>query len=133
MLAGNFNMTNSPELFKRLVEYGLHPVGDSDTQVALERIGYCLDLEHRHLRSTMGPGSFLGLDGRALVDAVAAVENQSHAVNIGVLGGQRVVAVTAVERVVARAADHRVRSVAARGRILIGASIDETFYENLRS
>ncbi len=71
-LAGNFNMTNSPELFKRLVEYGLHPVGDSDTQVALERIGYCLDLEHRHLRSTMGPGSFLGLDGRELVDAVAA-------------------------------------------------------------
>ncbi|MCH2136866.1 MAG: hypothetical protein MK101_09840 [Phycisphaerales bacterium] len=71
-LAGNFNMTNSPELFRRLVEFGLHPVGDSDTQVVLERIGYCLDLEHRHLRSTMGPGSFLGLDGRELVDAVAA-------------------------------------------------------------
>ncbi len=70
-IAGNFNMTNSPELFRRLVEYGLHPVGDSDTQVVLERVGYCLDLEHRHLRSTMGPGSFLGLDGRELTEAVA--------------------------------------------------------------
>ena len=70
-IAGNFNMTNSPELFRRLVEYGLHPVGDSDMQVVLERIGYCLDLEHRHLRSTMGPGSFLGLDGRDLTEAIA--------------------------------------------------------------
>jgi amidophosphoribosyltransferase len=70
-LAGNFNMTNSPQLFQRLVDFGLHPVGDSDTQVVLERIGYCLDLEHRHLRNTMGPGSFLGLEGRALTEAVA--------------------------------------------------------------
>lgn len=70
-IAGNFNMTNSPELFRRLVEFGLHPVGDSDMQVVLERIGYCLDLEHRHLRSTMGPGSFLGLEGRDLTEAIA--------------------------------------------------------------
>ena len=70
-VAGNFNMTNSRELFQRLVDYGLSPVGDSDTQVVLERIGYCLDLEHRHLRSTMGPGSFMSLEGRELAEAIA--------------------------------------------------------------
>src|SRR5262249_1291096 len=37
-IAGNFNMTNSQELFAQLVEYGLSPVGDSDTQVILERL-----------------------------------------------------------------------------------------------
>ena len=70
-IAGNFNMTNSQELFQRLVDYGLSPVGDSDTQVVLERVGYCLDLEHRHLRATMGPDSFLGLEGRELAEAIS--------------------------------------------------------------
>ena len=76
-IAGNFNMTNSGELFQRLVDYGLSPVGDSDTQVVLERVGYCLDLEHRHLRATMGPDSFLGLEGRELAEAI------SRELNIG--------------------------------------------------
>jgi amidophosphoribosyltransferase len=71
VLAGNFNMTNSAQLFAQLIEYGLNPVGDSDTQVILERIGYFLDLEHRHLRASMGPGSFLNLDGRALAQAIS--------------------------------------------------------------
>ncbi|MEC8734371.1 MAG: amidophosphoribosyltransferase, partial [Planctomycetota bacterium] len=31
-LAGNFNLTNAEELHRKLVEYGLHVVGDSDTQ-----------------------------------------------------------------------------------------------------
>ncbi|MCH2149043.1 MAG: hypothetical protein MK095_06370 [Phycisphaerales bacterium] len=70
-LAGNFNMTNSAELFQQLVEYGLNLVGDSDTQVVLERLGYFLDLEHRHLRSTMGPDSFQKLEGRALAEAIS--------------------------------------------------------------
>ena len=75
-LAGNFNMTNSAELFQQLVEYGLNLVGDSDTQVVLERLGYFLDLEHRHLRSTMGPESFQGLEGRPLAEAI------SHELNL---------------------------------------------------
>jgi len=65
-MAGNFNLTNSSELFARLVEYGLHPVGDSDTGVVLEKIGFFLDREHRYLESTMGPGSFCNLEGAAL-------------------------------------------------------------------
>ncbi|MAB82431.1 MAG: amidophosphoribosyltransferase [Phycisphaerae bacterium] len=70
-MAGNFNMTNSRALFEQLLDYGLNPVGDSDTQVILERIGYFLDLEHRHLRSTMGPESFLRLEGRELAEAIS--------------------------------------------------------------
>lgn len=70
-LAGNFNMTNSAELFNQLIEYGLNLVGDSDTQVVLERLGYFLDLEHRHLRATMGPESLRGLEGRRLAEAIS--------------------------------------------------------------
>ncbi|MCZ6735113.1 MAG: class II glutamine amidotransferase [Planctomycetota bacterium] len=66
VLAGNFNMTNAKELFDQLVEFGLNPVGDSDTQVILERISYCLDREHNYLRTTMGPESLRGLDGKDL-------------------------------------------------------------------
>ncbi|HRP62163.1 MAG TPA: hypothetical protein PK400_02600 [Phycisphaerales bacterium] len=70
-LAGNFNMTNSQELFRQLVEYGLNPVGESDTQVILERVGYFLDREHDHLIATMGPESFRGLTGRELAAEVS--------------------------------------------------------------
>ena len=64
-VAGNFNLTNSKLLFEELMEYGLDPVGDSDTQVVLEKIGYYLDREHEHLAATMGPGSFRALEGRS--------------------------------------------------------------------
>jgi amidophosphoribosyltransferase len=71
MLAGNFNLTNSSQLFERLLEYGLHIVGDSDTQAVLERLGYMLDREHEMLVSTMGEGSFANLRGRALWEETA--------------------------------------------------------------
>jgi amidophosphoribosyltransferase len=70
-MAGNFNLTNSDALFRKLVEYGLHPVGDSDTGVVLEKIGYFLDREHAHLEATMGEGSFLNLQGSALAAEVS--------------------------------------------------------------
>ena len=70
-LAGNFNMTNSPALFEKLVSYGLNPVGDSDTQVIIEKIGYALDQEHEHLARSMGPGSFLGLEGIDLATTIS--------------------------------------------------------------
>jgi len=72
-LAGNFNMTNATELFEKLVADGLHPVGDSDTQVILERLGYSLDREHDHLSATLGPeGLFCQLRGRELAQRVAS-------------------------------------------------------------
>lgn len=70
-IAGNFNMTNADELFQQLIDDGLSPVGDSDTQVVLERIGFSLDREHDHLKATMGPESLLHLDGKTLADAVS--------------------------------------------------------------
>ncbi|MDG1361119.1 MAG: hypothetical protein P8J88_06755 [Phycisphaerales bacterium] len=70
-VAGNFNLTNSKLLFEELMEYGLDPVGDSDTQVVLEKIGYYLDREHEHLAATMGPGSFQALEGRELAETVS--------------------------------------------------------------
>jgi amidophosphoribosyltransferase len=70
-LAGNFNLTNAPFIFRQLVEYGLNPVGESDTEVVLERLGYFLDREHDHLRTTMGPESFMGLDGRELAEQIS--------------------------------------------------------------
>lgn len=76
-LAGNFNMTNAGELFDRLLQYGLHPVGESDTQVVLERLGYSLDREHERLRSSLGPESFRQLDGRPLAEEI------SRELNIG--------------------------------------------------
>ena len=70
-MAGNFNLTNSGELFRKLVEYGLHPVGDSDTGVVLEKIGHFLDREHEFLAGTAGPGSFRNLEGEQLAATVS--------------------------------------------------------------
>ncbi len=71
VLAGNFNMTNSRELFNQLLEFGLNPIGDSDTQVVLERLGYYLDREHEQLRAAMGPESLTGLEGRELAQTIS--------------------------------------------------------------
>ena len=49
MLAGNFNMTNTPELNDRLISMGQHPIFDTDTQTILEEIGFDLDGEHDRL------------------------------------------------------------------------------------
>jgi amidophosphoribosyltransferase len=70
-LAGNFNLTNSNQLFEKLVDYGLHIVGDSDTQAVLERLGYMLDREHEMLSNTMGEGSFANLRGVELAGEVS--------------------------------------------------------------
>jgi len=65
-LAGNFNMTNSGDLFNRLVEYGLDPVGDNDTQVILEKISHFLNNEHERLIKQHEE-----LEGRALAKTVS--------------------------------------------------------------
>src|SRR5690554_1421444 len=48
-LAGNFNLTNTPELFKVLVALGQHPKAYSDTVTALEKVGHFLDEENQLL------------------------------------------------------------------------------------
>ncbi len=49
VLAGNFNLTNTPELFDRLVELGQHPKANTDTVTVLEKVGHFLDEENQNL------------------------------------------------------------------------------------
>jgi len=49
MVAGNFNMTNTSVLNRKLMDRGQHPVFDTDTQTVLEEIGYHLDEAHGRL------------------------------------------------------------------------------------
>ena len=45
IIAGNFNMTNTNELFNNLIELGMHPKEKADTVTVLEKIGHFLDDE----------------------------------------------------------------------------------------
>lgn len=49
VVAGNFNMTNTDELFDKLVGLGQHPKEKADTVTLLERIGHFLDVENQRL------------------------------------------------------------------------------------
>ncbi len=49
VLAGNFNMTNTDELFQRLIELGQHPKAYTDTVTVLEKVGHFLDEENQLL------------------------------------------------------------------------------------
>ena len=49
VLAGNFNLTNTDELFKVLLGLGQHPKAYTDTVTALEKVGHFLDEENQLL------------------------------------------------------------------------------------
>lgn len=49
IVAGNFNMTNTSELFASLVELGQHPKEKADTVTIMEKIGHFLDEEVERL------------------------------------------------------------------------------------
>ena len=46
VLAGNFNLTNSEDLFRQLINLGQHPKKRGDTITLLEKIGHFLDEEN---------------------------------------------------------------------------------------
>ena len=46
-LAGNFNLTNTNELFMKLIELGQHPKAYTDTVTILEKVGHFLDEENQ--------------------------------------------------------------------------------------
>ena len=62
-LAGNFNLTNTSEIFDMLVSLGQHPLGSADTSTVMEKIGHFLDEANeaiaRRLRSTIKDGNEL--------------------------------------------------------------------------
>lgn len=43
IVAGNFNMTNSPQILEELIELGQHPKESTDTVTVMEKIGHFLD------------------------------------------------------------------------------------------
>jgi amidophosphoribosyltransferase len=49
VMAGNFNLTNTDELFERLIDLGQHPIETSDTITMLEKIGHFLDEDNERL------------------------------------------------------------------------------------
>lgn len=61
MVQGNFNMTNTGELNRKMMERGQHPVFDTDTQTVLEEIGFHLDEAHTDLYHEL---RVKGMDGK---------------------------------------------------------------------
>ncbi len=49
MLAGNYNVTNTEELFNQLIELGQQPKEKSDNVLMLEKIGHFIDEENQRL------------------------------------------------------------------------------------
>jgi amidophosphoribosyltransferase len=49
VLAGNFNLTNTDELFNELIRLGQHPKEKADTVTVMEKIGHFLDEENDKL------------------------------------------------------------------------------------
>lgn len=92
MLLGNFNMTNAPELNRKLIERGQHPIFGTDTQTVLEEIGYYLDEAHtdiyRELRDTM-PGQDIPREISRRLDLYDIVGKASRAWDGGfcIMGG----------------------------------------------
>ncbi|NDV61204.1 amidophosphoribosyltransferase [Puniceicoccales bacterium CK1056] len=59
MVCGNFNMTNTAELNRILINRGQHPIFDTDTQTILEEIGFHLDEAHDAIYHKMRDNSNL--------------------------------------------------------------------------
>ena len=56
-LAGNFNLTNTDELFQKLIELGQHPKAYTDTVTILEKVGHFLEEENQlHFRQYKNEG-----------------------------------------------------------------------------
>ena len=57
VMAGNFNLTNTDELFERLISLGQHPKAYTDTVTVLEKVGHFLDEENQlHFRQYKNSG-----------------------------------------------------------------------------
>ena len=72
VVAGNFNMTNTDELFDKLVALGQHPKEKADTVTVLERIGHLLDVENQRLFDQFKAE---GLDNREISEAIGGALN----------------------------------------------------------
>jgi amidophosphoribosyltransferase len=62
MVMGNFNMTNTGELNRVLMDRGQHPVFGTDTQTVLEEIGFHLDEAHTDIYRKLRDEGIAGRD-----------------------------------------------------------------------
>lgn len=67
-LCGNFNMTNSDEIFSHLTSLGQHPRINADTYVLLEQVGHRLDRESEHLYAEAVAKDLTGMDITAYIE-----------------------------------------------------------------
>ena len=72
IVAGNFNLTNTDELFKALVKLGQHPKQSADTVTVMEKIGHFLDVENERLYDKFKPE---GLSNRDVYNKIAQSVN----------------------------------------------------------
>jgi len=62
MLAGNYNITNTDELFNALIELGQQPKERSDNVLMLEKIGHFIDEENQRLFGVLKSQGFTNLE-----------------------------------------------------------------------
>lgn len=95
MVMGNFNMTNTADLNRKLIDRGQHPVFGTDTQTVLEEIGFHLDEAHtslyRALHHTITDGHEIQEHISAQLDIDSIVKTSAHAWDggyaiVGVIG-----------------------------------------------
>jgi len=67
VLAGNFNLTNTDELFKELLDLGQFPRRKADTVTVLEKIGHFLDDEVQRLYTWYKPDGFNNMEINDLI------------------------------------------------------------------
>lgn len=68
LMAGNFNLTNTDELFELLIDLGQHPKEKSDTVTILEKFGHFLDMNVEDLFAKFHKQ---GLTNREITDKVS--------------------------------------------------------------
>jgi amidophosphoribosyltransferase len=75
VLAGNFNMTNTEELFRSLIEIGQTPKDFSDTVTVLENVGHFLDVENEELFRRFKDEGHTNIEISALIEEHMDVAN----------------------------------------------------------
>ena len=75
VLAGNFNLTNTDELFNLLIELGQHPKAYTDTVTALEKVGHFLDEENQLLFRKYKSEGYKNSDISPLIEENLDIQN----------------------------------------------------------
>lgn len=75
VLAGNFNLTNTDELFNKLIDLGQHPKAYTDTVTVLEKVGHFLDEENQLLFRQYKNGGYSNREISPLIEKNLDIRN----------------------------------------------------------